>query len=114
MSENNMETIKEENMGNNGNQENQSNRDNGNGTYQYNHDHHKGSLHRDYLESKLWMCPKSPNKAPGKLIGAHYWVEIRQGTGLYQCKFCGRKTRFGYYNQESQEKEVGKSKIEKI
>ena len=64
------------------------------------------SGHREYVESKLWQCPSSPNVAPGQKIGAHHWIEIHGKPGLFKCKFCGIVTRFDYryYANELAEK----------
>jgi hypothetical protein len=76
----------------------------GSGMTDSNNVRHSG--HREYVESKLWQCPSSPNVAPGQKIGAHHWIEIHGKPGLFKCKFCGKVTRFDYrhYANELAEK----------
>jgi hypothetical protein len=49
---------------------------------------HQGpSADKEYIESSVWQCRKSPT-------GAHHWVEGPNYKWLFICKWCGEHRNF--------------------
>ena len=70
----------------------------------------KALTYKEYLNSNIWRCGKSPTNA-------HYWLETNSSkgydhTGVFYCKYCGDAKRMPVYWSQINDSIMTRSKGE--